>query len=68
MPFLQVTIYFIFRERNERKHNTRNKSVDQLAKMIDKTVKTRITSTKYTLNPRLQGLMIRWFEVHVIAV
>lgn len=61
---LQVTIYFIWRERNERKHNTSNKSVDQLAKLIDKTIRNRITSTKYALNPRLYGLMIRWFEAH----
>ncbi|XP_018435969.1 uncharacterized protein LOC108808298 [Raphanus sativus] len=61
---LQVTIYSIWRERNERKHGTGNKSVDQLARLIDKTIRNRITSLKYALNPQLQGLMIRWFEAH----
>lgn len=59
---LQVSIYLIWRERNERKHNTSNKSVVQLAKVIDKTIRNRITSLKYAFNPRLQGLMILWFE------
>ncbi|KAF3565889.1 hypothetical protein DY000_02012557 [Brassica cretica] len=60
----QVSVYLIWRERNERKHNTGYKSVDQLAKVIDKTVRNRITSLKYACNPRLRGLMIRWFEAH----
>ena len=60
----QVSVYLIWRERNERKHNTSNKSVALLAKLIDKTVRNRITSLKYACNPRLQGLMIRWFEAH----
>ncbi|XP_048604846.1 uncharacterized protein LOC106373944 [Brassica napus] len=64
---LQVTIYFIWRERNDRKHGTSHKTVEQLAKLIDKTVRNRISSTKYTLNPRLQGLMIRWFAAHDTA-
>ncbi|XP_013617668.1 PREDICTED: uncharacterized protein LOC106324204 [Brassica oleracea var. oleracea] len=49
----QVSVYLTWRERNERKHNTSNKSVAQLAKLIDKTVRNRITSLKYACNPRL---------------
>ncbi|XP_013728309.1 uncharacterized protein LOC117134395 [Brassica rapa] len=64
---LQVTIYFIWRERNERKHGTSHKTVEQLAKLVDKTVRNRISSTKYTLSLRLQGLMIRWFAAHDTA-
>ena len=64
---LQVTIYFIWRERNKRKHGTSHKTVGQLAKLIDKTVRNCISSTKYTLSPRLQGLMIRWFAAHDTA-
>ncbi|XP_013589437.1 PREDICTED: uncharacterized protein LOC106297821 [Brassica oleracea var. oleracea] len=60
----QVSVYLIWRERNERKHNTSYKSVDQLAKVINKTVRNRITSLKYACNPRLRSLMIRWFEAH----
>ncbi|CDY57493.1 BnaC08g48870D [Brassica napus] len=52
---LQATIYFIWRERNERKHNSNNKSVDQVAKLINKSVRNRISSTNYVLNPKLQG-------------
>uniref|UniRef100_A0A0D3BJI2 Uncharacterized protein n=1 Tax=Brassica oleracea var. oleracea TaxID=109376 RepID=A0A0D3BJI2_BRAOL len=63
----RVTIYFIWRELNGRKHGTSHKTVEQLAKLIDKTVRNRISSTKYTLNPRLQGLMIRWFAAHDTA-
>ena len=65
---LQATIYFIWRERNERKHNSTNKSVDQLARLIDKAVRNRISSTNYVINPKLHGLMIRWFEAHSNAV
>ncbi|KAF3581605.1 hypothetical protein DY000_02033669 [Brassica cretica] len=61
---LQVSIYYIWRERNERKHNGLAKPVDHLAPLIDKTVRSRITSTGYSRKPKLQGLMRRWFEVH----
>ena len=62
---LQVTIYFIWRERNDWKHNSAAKPVAQLARLIDKTVRNRIMSTKYHLKPRLQELMVRWFEAHM---
>lgn len=62
---LQVTIYFIWREMNDRKHNSSTKPVNQLARQIDKTVRNRIMSTKYYSKPKLQGLLIRWFEAHM---
>ena len=62
---LQVTIYFIWKERNARKHDKGAKPVDQLAQMIDKTVRNRIMSTKYYMKPKLQGLLVRWFEAHM---
>ncbi|KAL0826968.1 hypothetical protein Bca101_050645 [Brassica carinata] len=62
---LQVSIYFIWREMNDRKHNSKVKAVDQLARLIDKTVRNRITSTQYFLKPKFQGLMARWFEAHL---
>ena len=62
---LQVTVYYIWRERNERKHHTSSKTFDQLAKVINKTVRDQITSTKYPTNPRLHGLMNRWFAAHI---
>lgn len=62
---LQVSIYFIWRERNDRKHNSITKPVDQLVRLIEKTVKNRIMSTKYYMKPKLHGLMARWFEAHM---
>ncbi|KAL0722295.1 hypothetical protein Bca4012_036894 [Brassica carinata] len=58
----QTIIYFVWRERNDRKHSGTVKSVEQLAKMIDKTMRNRILSTKYSLKPKLRGLMQRWFS------
>ena len=55
---LQVTVYYIWRERNERKHHTSNKTIDQLVKMIDKTVRDQITSTKYPT----RGYMDWWID------
>lgn len=63
---LQVTIYYIWRERNDRKHNNSARPVNHVSKLIDKTVRNRITSTGYALKPRLQGLMRRWFEAHIL--
>ena len=63
---LQVTIYYVWRERNERKHNRVAKPVDHLARLIDKTVRNKITSTSYTRRPKLQGLMQRWFAAHTV--
>lgn len=60
----QVTIYSIWRERNDRRHKGCVKSVDQVARVIDKTVRNRITSLDYRYKPRLQGLMQRWFSAH----
>ncbi|KAG2269834.1 hypothetical protein Bca52824_064389 [Brassica carinata] len=59
-----ATIYYVWREQNDRNHNNGAKSVEQVAKLIDKTVRNLITSTNYALHPRLRGLMSRWFETH----
>lgn len=61
---LQTTIYFIWRERNDRRYAGRAKSIEQLARLIDKTIRNRISSTKYYLKPHLFGLMQRWFSAH----
>lgn len=61
---LQVTIYYFWRERNERLHNHVSKPVEHIARLVDKTVRNRIMSTCYYLRPRLQGLMQRWFGAH----
>lgn len=61
---LQTTIYFIWRERNDRRHNGSVKSTEQIARLIGKTIRNRITSTNYHMKPNLRGLMQRWFSVH----
>lgn len=62
---LQVTIYSIWRERNDMRHNSAVKSVDQLGRIIYKTLRNRIMSTTYYMKLKLQGLMHRWFEAHM---
>lgn len=61
-PALQVTIYYVWRERNERKNNNTSKPVGHLARLIDKMIRNRITSFGYSQEPWLQGLMRRWFD------
>ncbi|KAG2323101.1 hypothetical protein Bca4012_058580 [Brassica carinata] len=46
-----VTIYHIWRERNDRRHNN----------VLRKTVCSRIMSTRYYEKPKLKGLLQRWF-------
>ncbi|XP_048604993.1 uncharacterized protein LOC125582368 [Brassica napus] len=61
---LQVTIYYIWRERNDRRHNNTAKPVDQLARIVDKAMRNRISSTRYFLKPKLKDLLCRWFGAH----
>ncbi|XP_009119170.2 uncharacterized protein LOC103844146 [Brassica rapa] len=60
----QAAIYIIWRERNDRKHMKKPKLPSQLARIVDKTVRNRITSTGYVTKPRLRGLMQVWFLAH----
>ena len=62
---LQTSVYFIWRERNDRRHNGTGKTVDQLARLIDKSIRNRITATNYRSNQKLYGLMQRWFSAHL---
>lgn len=63
---LQVTIYYIQRKPNDMKHNNSSRPVDHIAKLVDKMVRNRISSTGYILKPNLQGLMRRWLEARII--
>ena len=36
-----------------------------LVRIIDKTMRNRIMSTKYYLKPKLQGLLCHWLEAHL---
>ncbi|KAF3585206.1 hypothetical protein F2Q69_00032091 [Brassica cretica] len=62
---LQTSVYFIWREQNDRRHNGTGKTVDQLARLIDKSIRNRITATNYRSNQKLYGLMQRWFSAHL---
>ena len=64
----QTTIYMIWRERNDRKHLKKSRQVTQLAKLIGKTVRNRISSVEYSEKPRLPGLMQLWFSTHTYAL
>lgn len=58
----QVSIYYLWKERNERRHGQPAKPVAQLAKFIEKTIRQRIMSTKYYEKQKLKGLMQCWFS------
>ncbi|XP_033133953.1 uncharacterized protein LOC117127510 [Brassica rapa] len=58
----QTAIYYIWKERNDMRHMGKPKTVDQITKLIEKTVKHRIMSTRYFENPKLLGLLQRWFR------
>ncbi|XP_048622938.1 uncharacterized protein LOC125592010 [Brassica napus] len=60
----QVTIYMIWRERNDKKHHKRPRQASQLAEVIGRAVKNRLLSVKYWEKPHLRGLMQRWFHAH----
>ena len=62
---LQGLVYYIWRERNERRYTQRSRPAHQLAKVIEKTIKQRNMSTRYYEKRRFTGLMQRWFEAHM---
>ena len=62
---LQVTVYYVWRERNERRHSQRSRPATQLAKIIEKTIRQRLLSTRYYEKKGLEGLMQRWFLAHI---
>ncbi|XP_056861957.1 uncharacterized protein LOC108839283 [Raphanus sativus] len=61
----QVTVYYLWRERKERRHSQRTRTVDQLARIIDKTIRQRILSTRYAEKPKLRDLLQCWFGAHM---
>ena len=63
---LQVSVYYIWREPNERRHSHKYRAVGQLVRIIDKTVRNRIMSTRYFEKPKLYGLMQRWFGSRIL--
>ncbi|KAL0677732.1 hypothetical protein Bca4012_005713 [Brassica carinata] len=61
----QVSIYYIWRERNERRHTQVARPVEHLSRIIDKKIRQRILSTRYYEKPRLAGLLQLWFSAHM---
>lgn len=59
----QVTIYFVWRERNTRIHGGGYCLVPQMVRQIDKQIRNRIVYLDYTQRPRLRNLLQTWFEV-----
>lgn len=59
----QLTIYSIWRERNGRRHQKPWSTTSQMTRLIDKTMRNRISSLKYRRGHKLEGLLCRWFEV-----
>ncbi|XP_013665256.1 uncharacterized protein LOC106369680 [Brassica napus] len=59
----QMTIYNVWKERNGRRHQKLWSTAAQITRLIDKTVRNRITSLKYGPSHKYAGLMQRWFTV-----
>ncbi|WZZ50670.1 hypothetical protein YC2023_050777 [Brassica napus] len=59
----QTTVYYIWKERNSRRHRQGGIQTDQLRRFIDKAVRNRICSLRYAHGHKLEGLLRRWFEV-----
>lgn len=59
----QVTIYYLWKERNSRRHNSTPVAATRLIKIIEKMIRCRIVSLGYAHPHRLEGLLRRWFEV-----
>ncbi|XP_048611581.1 uncharacterized protein LOC106393637 [Brassica napus] len=59
----QTCIYYLWKERNERRHQKGFRSMDQTIRLIDKALRNRISSLRYKGDHKLAGIMQRWFEV-----
>ncbi|CAL9224751.1 unnamed protein product [Arabidopsis halleri] len=62
----QVTVYYVWRERNTRIHGGGYCLVPHMVRSIDKQLRNRIVSLDYTRRPRLRNLLQTWFEVSPI--
>ncbi|KAG2283187.1 hypothetical protein Bca52824_054407 [Brassica carinata] len=63
LEVFQSCIYHLWRERNERRHRTDFRIVDQAYRIIDKSIRNMITSLRYRAGHKLAGILQRWFEV-----
>ena len=59
----QTCIYYMWKERNDRRHQKSYHTTEQAIRIIDKAIQNRINSLRYKPDHKLAGLMQRWFEV-----
>ncbi|KAG5380286.1 hypothetical protein IGI04_028128 [Brassica rapa subsp. trilocularis] len=59
----QTCVYYMWKERNERRHQRGFRTVDQAIRIVDKAIRNRISSLRYGPVHRFAGLLQRWFEV-----
>ncbi|KAL0724782.1 hypothetical protein Bca4012_039381 [Brassica carinata] len=60
----QATIYFVWKVRNTRRHQEDWINAETMARRIDKSIRNRISSLKYTGSHKREGLLRRWLEVY----
>ncbi|CAA7031696.1 unnamed protein product [Microthlaspi erraticum] len=59
----QTLIYYLWWERNARRHQTSWTSLHQLSRLVDKSMRNRISSLNYRWPHKFEGLLRRWFEI-----
>ena len=60
-----TTIYLVWKDRNSRRHLGPWVTTEAITRQIDKAIRNRISSLKYTGQHRLEGLFRRWVEVYI---
>lgn len=60
---LQSTIYYVWRERNARRHHQAQTTTDQMRRLIERAVMNKIVSLRYHTAHKYGGLLQRWFQI-----
>ncbi|XP_013625260.1 PREDICTED: uncharacterized protein LOC106331446 [Brassica oleracea var. oleracea] len=60
-----TTIYLVWKERNSRRHLGPWVTTEAITRQIDKAIRNRISSLKYTGQHKLESLFRRWVEVYI---
>ncbi|XP_018463217.1 uncharacterized protein LOC108834382 [Raphanus sativus] len=59
----QTVLYAIWRERNTRRHGEAGITVEKFTRAIDKQIRNRISSLRYSPGHPLEDLRRRWFQL-----
>lgn len=59
----QTTVYHVWREKNARRHQKGIQGTAQLIRVIDKAIRNRVLALRYKPPHKLEGPLLRWFEV-----